>query len=396
MQSDSDVIIVGAGIAGISCALTLAENNIGVTLIEQNNFVGGNATGGLCCSWRGFTSKEIKNKLLNEFVNKSIEKNISQGIVNDLTGTSPYMFSFNPDGMKDILFDILSSQKIKLKLNSKLVDVEINRKTIKSIKTIAEDGENIYSAKIFVDATGNSSIARESGVKKINSSQTVIYKIRVSGVNKKILLSHLKINPIDSNIDINKMDAAILNFTGFAESLRKWFSEYKDLLRLDGIEINEIPFSEEFIISMFAFEYSTENISSLSNSILASNKIISNAILFLRTQIPGFSNCYLSSNTDNLSFVNSEQIITKEVLTDADILLGKKFDNAIAETLIPTQNNLVFNVSKNSMFVEEIDNLLIIGRSILPRFAFYKNGNQLLTSKIGAAAANYIFKNILN
>jgi uncharacterized protein with NAD-binding domain and iron-sulfur cluster len=37
----SQVIVVGAGIAGLSAALRLAERDFKVTLVEQNNFLGG-------------------------------------------------------------------------------------------------------------------------------------------------------------------------------------------------------------------------------------------------------------------------------------------------------------------------------------------------------------------
>ena len=47
MLKKYDCIIIGGGIAGISCALTLARNNIKVLLVEKQCILGGLATSGL-------------------------------------------------------------------------------------------------------------------------------------------------------------------------------------------------------------------------------------------------------------------------------------------------------------------------------------------------------------
>ena len=42
-MSDSSVLVIGAGIAGITVAQRLAENNVKVYLIEKESYVGGQA-----------------------------------------------------------------------------------------------------------------------------------------------------------------------------------------------------------------------------------------------------------------------------------------------------------------------------------------------------------------
>src|SRR5690606_20224875 len=44
---DTDVLVVGAGPAGIAAAVSSARNGAATTLVEKNGFVGGNLTAGL-------------------------------------------------------------------------------------------------------------------------------------------------------------------------------------------------------------------------------------------------------------------------------------------------------------------------------------------------------------
>ncbi len=43
-SSKNRIVIVGGGLAGLSCACTLAAHGYAVTLIERNSWVGGKAT----------------------------------------------------------------------------------------------------------------------------------------------------------------------------------------------------------------------------------------------------------------------------------------------------------------------------------------------------------------
>lgn len=53
-QGDCLIIIIGSGLAGLTTALSLAEKEYKILIIEKNNFIGGNsiyASSGINAAW---------------------------------------------------------------------------------------------------------------------------------------------------------------------------------------------------------------------------------------------------------------------------------------------------------------------------------------------------------
>jgi len=66
-----DVVIIGGGIAGISCAYNCAKNNLKTLLVEKNNYLGGLTTGGLVVPSMKSNDKNINTDFYNELVKYS-------------------------------------------------------------------------------------------------------------------------------------------------------------------------------------------------------------------------------------------------------------------------------------------------------------------------------------
>ena len=65
LKSEFDVVIIGAGIAGLECAKQLGNNNYKVLLVERNNYVGRKVCANAITSedFRYIPSKYINFKL---------------------------------------------------------------------------------------------------------------------------------------------------------------------------------------------------------------------------------------------------------------------------------------------------------------------------------------------
>jgi len=87
MPVTKSALVVGGGVAGMEAALSAAEMDIPVTLIEQSDRLGGHATH-VRCTWQGND--------VQEYLQKLIERVQSNSLISVMTGTVPVKHSGFP------------------------------------------------------------------------------------------------------------------------------------------------------------------------------------------------------------------------------------------------------------------------------------------------------------
>ncbi len=183
-----DVVVIGAGIAGISAALAAARRGHKTCLIEKQTQIGGLATSGmifiylpLCDgekhqvtfgqaeelllagrnygpydiseNWGG-TGKQLDNALLSE------------GMTELGTAAKPrdrYACMFSPAGMILQLDAILAEAGVDLWLDTLLCDVVNSQGRVTAVEVVNLSGHGTVSAGGFVDASGDASLVRRAG-----------------------------------------------------------------------------------------------------------------------------------------------------------------------------------------------------------------------------------------
>lgn len=162
----SDLVIVGGGMSGISAALTAARLGIKVTLIQNRPVLGGNNSPEVRVSLSGSLSKNLYPKLGN--------------IVRELTGIPIPLIGYKapkeilPKPSKDgsdeetasLRIKIIEEEKnINLYLNTHVFEVRMEGESITAVigRCTQTGKETIFTGKYFVDATGDGTIGYLSG-----------------------------------------------------------------------------------------------------------------------------------------------------------------------------------------------------------------------------------------
>jgi len=159
VQIEADVIVVGAGIAGISAALSSARQNKRTVLITDRPILGGSASSEVRVGPCGAAAPPF-----NRFAR---ETGIIEEIFNHLRYMAQNAGKWRWFYFDQIYFDIvLKQENLSLYLNTSVYDIEMNtNKKIKSIKGLQLRSETIYdfSGKIFIDCTGDGTLGFLSG-----------------------------------------------------------------------------------------------------------------------------------------------------------------------------------------------------------------------------------------
>lgn len=150
---NTELCIVGGGMAGLCCALAAARNNVKTILVHDRPVLGGNASSEIrmwICGAHGTDNRET-------------------GIIEEILMEN---FYFNK-GLKYSLWDsvlygkAIEEENLTLLLNTSCLDAVMCGNTIKSIKAWQSNAEtyHIIEAKYFADCSGDSILSDLSGAK---------------------------------------------------------------------------------------------------------------------------------------------------------------------------------------------------------------------------------------
>jgi len=155
MEISYDVAVIGAGMAGISAAVSAARNGAKTVLIQDRPVLGGNA------------SSEIGVNVNGVLFLKNGKPERETGIIEEILLENRF---FNPQESYSlwdhIIYDYVTrEQNLELMMNTQAVDVEMKNDKIISAICWQMTTETVYTinAKIFVDCSGDGLVAAKAG-----------------------------------------------------------------------------------------------------------------------------------------------------------------------------------------------------------------------------------------
>jgi FAD dependent oxidoreductase len=163
----SDVIIIGAGIAGLSAALASVRKGLKTILVEKNNYSGGIAKD----CFHTYICGLFKNDNYNPF------QLANKGICSEVFNTLHHHYgdqclvklgkvetlAFKQQDLWDFFIKNLN-QKLKFSYlkNSKCMEVFSDDQKISGIQLLTDNNQTTLTAEAFIDATGGSLLSDKS------------------------------------------------------------------------------------------------------------------------------------------------------------------------------------------------------------------------------------------
>ena len=175
-----DVCVCGGGIAGVAAALAAARNGGKTLLIEKGYMLGGLATAGLVtiylplCDGEGRqVSFGIAEELLRLSVKHGHETRTGKpsldgvGWLYDCTPENRkehrYMVQFNAAVFAILCEQILRQAGVDILLGTSVCAADVKNEKITAVITENKSGRQAYTARSFVDATGDADLCKLSG-----------------------------------------------------------------------------------------------------------------------------------------------------------------------------------------------------------------------------------------
>lgn len=176
-----DVIVVGGGASGLISALSLAQRNVKVAVLEQNDRVGKKilATGNGKCNFSNLTAcaesynhPEFTREIINKYDSKStVEYFKNLGLFVKTDSQLLYPLSERANTLLNVLLENLKLNGVEIINNCKVNKINSNNKTLLSFDT--ERGE--FYSKFAILACGSHANNAKMSYDILNAKVTKLY-----------------------------------------------------------------------------------------------------------------------------------------------------------------------------------------------------------------------------
>lgn len=420
-----DLIVVGGGTAGVSCAYNSAKLGLKTLIVEQNSYLGGSITSSLVIP----AMKTSDNAINTDFFN-ILHKKLHEfgGAITYCDGNKGW---FNPELTKIALDLLMQDAGVDVLFESKVCDVQHGYNKILSVYIDTIDSNNSadcskelltpIETSYLVDATGDAKIFQKLNCEFLENNSDEVQPINlrfiISGVDMEKFASWLMKYDTDRNVTTS----CTIEGKTYLSTAYTWDTKVKWALK----PLFEQAIADNIITKEDSNYFQIFTVAGTSNSIAFNAPRILNTVLtrseaykqgrlsilrlsnFCKKYLPGFDNAYISSIANALGVRVSRRIKGKYIYTYEDLISGKKFDRPVLKSNYPVdvhsnkQGKSVlehvmqdYELPIESLMSNKFDNLFAIGRCISADFKA-QAALRIIPScfSMGEGLAKYLAKN---
>lgn len=346
-----DVVVIGAGAAGVASAIAAAKNGASTLLIESSPIVGGDLISGLPIDGCRTTAGEwIVGGVAKELFDTCNEYDGYIGSIYDRRNI--WVVMINPRVMGFSILKKIGEYGVQLLPYSQVVSVESKDGTIQSITVQNKNERYNIKGNMYIDCTGDGDVSCLCGVPYEMGDasgdlqpMTMVFQIR--NVHPQELLTFVLEHPENCGLAENP------NSTKTAKELAQelydlgypkvFFSSNGPLMR-DGIASGELHSCSMLAFTPNTTDHTVLTVNTtrlvtkdcLSGDVLGKTMLelstqAENAFMFIKNHIPGCQDAFFDGIAPRLGIRESRRILGECYLTGEDVANGMKRDDGVCK-----------------------------------------------------------------
>lgn len=185
-----DVLVAGAGFAGVGAALAAARQGMRVLLFDEGNAPGGAAAKNLVMPFMPYWTRTEQEE--KDYLTRGIFLQITSRL-KEMGGMTDDKF-FLEEELKLLLNRMLLEAGVEILFHAHLVGVTAENGAVSSVELALAEGVKSFSARVYIDATGNGDLAALAGFstrlgrEPDSACQPMTLCFRVGGVDQEAWL----------------------------------------------------------------------------------------------------------------------------------------------------------------------------------------------------------------
>jgi len=305
-----DVIVCGAGAAGVAAACGAAKTGASTLLVERYGYAGGTPNAAMIPSFDASKSCQDTSRMVVAGIRVDLMEEVERLEGGATADNPPEALVFHPDIMKVAMDRVLARCGAKVLYYTTVTDVLREGDTATGVELALRDGRARLHAKVLVDGTGDADLAflADAPWRQDASLQALTHHFRLGNLHGSLDWRELE-NTCREAMDRAYQDGRARRFGG------PWV-----------IRVNDWEFS---VNSTRVFGNPVDPWEMTACEIQAREDMVE-IWRILRDGVPELRDSYIVSGAPQLHIRESRKIIGEYVLEESDVLGGARFDDAIA------------------------------------------------------------------
>lgn len=371
LTDDADVIVCGAGPAGIAAAIASARAGARTRLFEIHGCLGGVWTSGLLTYIFDFN----KPGLTREIVRRLDERDARRNKNTD-------RFVYEPEEMKILVEEMCAEAGVVVQLHTRVAAAFREGSRLRTIVTESKSGREAWRAPVFIDTTGDGDLGALAGC-AWETGETRDCPCQPLTMNALAVVKDVK--ALDGLISFNGTDA----FTGQGGHL-ECVEAFKKELKRAGVTATYghptiFPVRENLVMLMLNHEYGIKAVdaAALSAATLRARGEIFRIMRALRKLGGPWEGLQIAATAEQIGVRDGRRIAGRYTVTKDDLINGARHTDAVARatfgvdihaaTAKENEKSAIshggikskpYDIPLRALIARDVDGLMMAGRCI--------------------------------
>ena len=375
--TECDVLVVGAGAAGLAAAVPACREGLDVVVLERYGFAGGAAVAGLSGTICGMFSTPASRarkpeQLVFGFADEFVKLMQSRGGVTEpVRFGEAYTYTHDPLAWREAGDHLLREAGVRVFFHTTVTQALVEGDTIVGVRAYTKQGAMEVRAKLVIDASGDADVIAMAGLRTFMGEDGAVQNptmiFRLQGVDRERFLAVHGEDTI--------MGPAVLAAVKEAEA-KGYVLPRKKIFLFPTPRPGELLCNATRILGRDGRDLNPIYVRDITEAEMEGRAQAREYARFIREYLPGCEGAFLNDTGVQVGVRQTRQIHAKALLTNDDVLQKRKRADGIARSAWPIELHAgekprvewlyddYYEIPYGCFVPERGDNVLVAGRCL--------------------------------
>ena len=394
LAGTAEVIVCGAGPAGVTAAITAARAGAKVRLFEAHGALGGVWTSSLLGYLLDFDKPGFNQELIRKLDERDARRIPSASAM-----------AYEPEEMKVLLDELCAAAGVMVQFHTRVVAAYRDGRRLSAIVTESKSGRQAWRAPVFIDATGDGDLGAQAGCE---------WEI---GESKGCPCQPLSMNVLLVVKDHTQLNQFIHRAMGgdkgtIGDPKRALLAEIKRAGVTPSYAMPTLfPIRDNLLLAMMNHQYGVlaYDAAAVSEATIQARAELHKIVRALRKLGGPWDGIQIAATPEQIGIRDGRRIRGRYVMTREDLINGARFDDAVVRPTFPvdihaydrshagggyTSNGVKvkpYDVPLRALIAKDVDGLMMAGRCIsgdyIAHASYRVTGNAVAMGEAAGAVA---------